>query len=158
DALLIESRLRAAGTDHRVGRSAEYGADSARSHYYRVGCECLHFESVQMHCHETASYAVVVENCREKFPPLIFVYDIFGFVTAHLLIQCVEQLLSRSRAGISRAVKEGAAKASEIYQALRGAIERHAHTIEHVDDRGRHLTHRSHRRLIGKIVASIDCV
>src|SRR3954454_5087616 len=51
-----------------------------------------------------------------------------------------------------------AAKAAEIKQAFRRAIEGHAHAVEQVNNGGRSLAHGLDRRLIRKKVSAVNCV
>src|SRR6202451_432918 len=89
---------------------------------------------------------------------LIFLNLAFGLVAAHLFVERVEQLLSGGGSGKCGAVIERPAKAAEIQQAFGGAIKRHAHTVEEVDDAGSSLAHGFHGRLVGQKVAAINDV
>ena len=80
------------------------------------------------------------------------------FVAAHLLVERVEQLLAGGSAGEGGAVVERAAEAAEVEQALRGAVEGHAHAVEQIDDAGRGLAHGLDGRLVGEEVAAVDGV
>src|ERR1043166_7062439 len=51
-----------------------------------------------------------------------------------------------------------AAETAKIEQPFARTRERHAHAIEQVDDRGRHLAHCFRWRLIGEKVAAVDRV
>ena len=107
---------------------------------------------------DAARHALRVEHGGEKLPALVLLHLAFGLVAAHLLVERVQQLLSRGGAGKGGAVVKRSAKAAEIEQPLRGAIERHAHAVQQIDNGRRGLAHRLHRRLVGKKVAAIDRV
>ena len=79
-------------------------------------------------------------------------------MAADLLVERVEQLLPGGGAGECGAVVESAAKAAEIQQALRRAIEGHSHAVQQIDDGWRGLAHGLHRGLVGQEVASVDGV
>jgi hypothetical protein len=51
-----------------------------------------------------------------------------------------------------------AAEASEVDQALWGAVERHAHAIEQIDNRWGALAHTQHGRLVRQKVAAVNRV
>jgi hypothetical protein len=55
-------------------------------------------------------------------------------------------------------VVQRTAETPEIEQALAGAIERHAHAIEQVDDLRSRVAHAFHRRLLGEEVAALERV
>ncbi len=55
-----------------------------------------------------------------------------------------------------RSVKEGAAEAPKVEQALRGSVERNAHAVEHEDDVRRGVAHALHGRLIREKVAAVN--
>ena len=101
---------------------------------------------------------LAVEHRREKFPVLVLLYLAFGFIAPNLFVKRIEQLLPGGRAGKSRAVVERAAEAAEIEQTFRRAVEGHAHAVEQVDDAGRGVAHRFHRRLVGEEVATVNGV
>jgi hypothetical protein len=77
---------------------------------------------------------------------------------AYLLVERVQQLLAGGCAGEGGAVEERAAEAAEVQQALRRAVEGHAHAVEQVDDGRPLLTHLLHRRLVCEEVAAVDGV
>src|SRR5207248_495958 len=81
-----------------------------------------------------------------------------GFVTAHLLVERIKQLLPGGGASEGGAMIEGAAESAKIQQALSGAIEGNAHAVEQVDDGGRGVAHITHWWLVGEKVAAVDGV
>ena len=89
---------------------------------------------------------------------LVLLYSSFCFVTAYLLIQSVEKLLTRGSSGERRAMVQRAAEATEVEQALRRPIEGDAHAIEQIDDARRGLAHIFDRRLVCEEVAAVDGV
>ena len=50
---------------------------------------------------------------------------------------------------------QSAAKAPEVEQSFRRAVERHAHTIKQIDDPRRGVTHLFHRRLVCQKISPI---
>jgi len=89
---------------------------------------------------------------------LVFFDLALGLVAANLLIQRVEKLLPGGGSGKCGAVVERPAETTKIQQAFRGAIKRHAHAVEQVDDGRRGLAHGFHRRLVGQEVAAVNGV
>ena len=53
-------------------------------------------------------------------------------------------------------LKSDAAEEAQIALALGGAVERHAHAVEQIDDPRRPVGHLQHRRLIGQEIAAQD--
>ena len=157
-SLLIERRLRRTGADHRIRGPAEDGAVAAGGDDDGVGGEGANFHGAQIHGANAAADSVGIEHGGEKFPVLEFADLAFGLVAAHLLIERVEKLLAGGRAGEGGAVEERAAEAAEVEQSLRGAVERHAHAVEQIDDAGSGFAHGLDRRLVGQEVAAIDGV
>ena len=89
---------------------------------------------------------------------LVLLYFAFRFIAPNLLVERIEELLPGCRSCKRGAVVERSAEAAEVQQSFRRAIERHAHAIEQVDDPGRRVAHRFHRRLVGEKVAAVDRV
>ena len=116
--LLVQRRLCRPRTHHRVGGLAEDRAITARSDNDRVGRKSAHFHGAQIHGADAAADFVRIKHRREKFPALVFLDLAFRLVAAHLLIERIEKLLSRSGSGECRAVVERPAKAAKIQQAL----------------------------------------
>jgi hypothetical protein len=52
-------------------------------------------------------------------------------------------------------VEERPAEATEIEEALRGAVEGHAHAVEHVDDARRRVGHALDRRLVAEEIPAV---
>ncbi len=102
--------------------------------------------------------ALVVEHGGEKFPGFVLGDFAFGLVAPHLLVERVQQLLAGGGAGECGAVVERAAEAAEVEQSFGRAVEGNAHAVEQVDDAGRHVAHRLHRRLVRQEVAAVDGV
>ena len=107
---------------------------------------------------DAARRTLRVDHGGEELPPLVLVHLALGLVAAHLLVECVEQLLARRGAGKRRAMVERAAETAEVEQPLGCAVEGHAHAIEQIDDPRRRLAHGLHRRLVGQEVAAVDRV
>src|SRR5580704_5774476 len=157
-SLLIEGRLRRAGADHRVGGLAKNRPVAAGRDDYCVGGKSTYFHGAQIHGTDAAADFVGIEHGREKFPVLVLLHFAFGLITAYLLIERVEKLLSGSGSGKSGAVIERAAEAAKIEQAFGSTIKRHAHAIEQINNSRRGFAHRFYGRLIGKEVAAINRV
>src|SRR5881396_1635478 len=128
--LLIERRLRRSGADHGVRRLAEDRADASGGYDNGVGRERAHFHSPQIHRTNAPAGAGSVEHGREKFPVLVFLYFSFGFITTHLFIEGVEQLLSSCCAGECCSVEQCAAESAKVEQPFGSPIEGHSHTVE----------------------------
>ncbi len=85
--------------------------------------------------------------------PVLVLGDHSGrLAAAHLLVERVEQLLAGGGAGEGGPVVERPAEATEVEEALRGAVERHAHPVEQVDDARRRVAHAAHAGLLGEEV------
>src|ERR1700757_4186484 len=82
----------------------------------------------------------------------------FSFITANLLIQCIEKLLAGGSAGKCGAMVERSAKTAKIEQPFGRAVKRYAHAVQQIDDSWRGLTHGLDRRLIGEKIAAVDRV
>src|ERR1700756_1952845 len=157
-ALLIQGRLRGAGADDRIRRLAEDRANASGRDDDRVGREGAHFHRTQIHRADAAADFLPVKHRREKLPVLVLFHFAFGLIPPNLLIERIKKLLPGSRPGERRSVVESPAKAAEVEQSFRRAIEGYAHTIEQIDDPGRRLAHVLDRRLIAEKVAAIDGV
>ena len=158
DALLEERRLRRAGAHNGVCREPEDGADAASAENRRVRGKRLHFHGAHVHGANAAADAAIVKHGAQKRPALELIDLAIRFVPAHLLVEGVEQLLARGRAGERRAVIERAAESPVVEKSLRRAVEHDAHAVEQVDDSGRRFAHALDERLIGKEVAAVDRV
>src|ERR1019366_2457266 len=157
-ALLIESRLRRSGADHRVGGLAEDRSNAAGGDDDRFRGEGDDFHAAQVHGANAATDALVVDHRGEELPAFVLGDLAFGLVAAHLLVERIQQLLPGSGTGKSRPVVQRSTKATEIEQTFRRAVEGDAHAVEQVNDARPHLAHRFHRRLVGEEVAAIDRV
>ncbi len=98
-ALLIESGLRRAGTNHGIRRLAEDCSDAAGGDDDRVGREGANFHAAQIHGADAAADAVSVEHGGQKFPVLVLLYFAFGFVAANLFVERIEKLLASGGSG-----------------------------------------------------------
>src|ERR1043166_5862831 len=101
---------------------------------------------------------MIVEDERHHLPVFKLPDFALNFVTSHLLVERVEELLARRSSGERGAVMFGAAETTKVEQAFVRTREGNAHAIEQVDDRRRHLTHRLRRRLVGEKVAAVNSV
>ena len=107
---------------------------------------------------DPAAGALLVLHEREVLPVLELADQPLRLVAADLLVERVQELLARRRAGERGAVVHRSAEAAEVEQTLGGAVERHPHAIEEVDDRGRRVAHPFHGRLLEEEVAAADRV
>ena len=167
-ALLVDGARGGAGVDDAVRRLAEDDARPAGREADRVAAEALDRHRLQVLRDDAARAAFVVEHGPEEVPELpladhllaadddaAIVFDVGGLVAADLLVERVEELLARRRAGERGAVEERASEAAEVEQAFGRAVERHAHAVEHVDDARRRVRHPLDRRLVGEEVAAV---
>jgi hypothetical protein len=129
-ALLVADARRAARADDGVGRVFEDHARSACGDDDRLLAEGTNLHRAQVLRDQPAADAVLVQNQPQELPAFVLGDAPFHLPAAHLLVQSVQQLLSCGRARERRAVVARAAEASEVDQALWGAVERHAHAIE----------------------------
>src|SRR5579872_6957812 len=93
-SLLIQRGLRRTSAHDRVGGLSEDRANAAGRDDDRVCGESAHLHGTQIHGAYAAADLVGIEHGREKFPVLVFLDLAFGFVAAHLLIECVKKLLT----------------------------------------------------------------
>ena len=157
-ALLIQGRLRRSGADHRVGGLAEDCADAARADDHGVAREDVDFHRAQVHSADAAADSVAIQHCAQELPMFVLGNAAVSFVAAHLFIERIKKLLPGGGAGKSRTVVERASEATEVEQPFRGTVEGDAHTVKQINDPGCGLAHITHRRLVGKEVATIDGV
>ena len=158
DALLKQRGVGRAGADHGVGGFAEDGPVASGGEDDGVGREGFELHGAQVEGGDAARDAFGVDDGGEKLPAFVFV-DVAGrLVAAHLLVERVEKLLAGGCAGESGAVVKCAAETAEVEQALRGAVEGHAHAIEQIDDGGRGLAHQFDRGLVGEEITAVDGV
>ncbi|CDN41770.1 hypothetical protein BN871_AL_00170 [Paenibacillus sp. P22] len=156
DALLVHRAGCRARIDDRVGRLAENDAGAACRQDDRVGAEGMDLHRAQVLAGDAAADAVLVHDRSHELEMLMLADEAGGLPAAYLLVQRVQQLLARRRAGERRAVVLRAAEAAEVQQAFRRAAEHDAHPVHQVDDAGGRFAHRLDRRLVGEEVASVD--
>ena len=123
-----------------------------------VGRKGAQLHGAQIERGDAARHALRIEDGGKKLPALVLLDLAFGLETPHLLVERVEQLLACRGSGKCGAVIEGSAKAAEIEQTFRRAIEGHAHAVEQIDDGRRCFAHGLDRRLVGEEVAAVDGV
>src|SRR5436309_2932065 len=157
-ALLVQSRLRRSGADNGVGGLSEDRANAASGDDDRIGRKGAHFLTAQIHGADAAANAVAVEHGGEKFPVLVLCNFAFGFVTAHLLIKRIKELLTGGGTGERGTVIECSSEAAKVEQAFGSAIEGHAHAVEKVDDSRCSIAHGFDRWLVGKKVTAVNRV
>src|SRR5271169_1963248 len=157
-SLLVQRRLRRTRTDYRVRGLAKNRPVAAGRDDDRIRGKSAYFHGTQIHGANAAADLLGIEHGREEFPVFVFLDLAFGLVAAHLLIEGVQELLPCGGAGERGAVVERPTKPAKIQQAFRGAIERHAHAVEQVNNAGRSLAHRLHRRLVGQEVSAVNGV
>ena len=158
NALLKKRGLRRAGANHGIRGAAENRADASGAEYCRVARKRADLHRLQIHDADAAANAAVIKNRGQKSPALEFPNFILGLETADLLVERVKQLLAGGCSGKSCAMEKRASEAPEIQQALRRAVEHHAHAIEQIDNRRRRFAHALHQRLIGEEIAAVNRV
>ena len=94
----------------------------------------------------------------KEVPKLVLLYLTRDFPAADLLVQCVEQLLPRRRAGKCRPLEERAAEPPLVAKTLWRAIERNAQPIHEIDDLGAPFGHFLDRRLMLQKISAVDRV
>ena len=167
-ALLVGDGGGRSGVDHRVGAAAEDQAGAPGGEAHGVAAEGAHLAVLEVLGDYAAADARLVEHEAREVPELelphhllagqgdaAVVLHVEGLVAPHLLVEGVEQLLPGGRPGEGRAVEERPPEAAEIQVALGGAVEGHAHAVEHEDDPWRRVRHALARRLVGEEVAAL---
>ena len=81
-----------------------------------------------------------------------------AFLTAHLLIQCIQELLPGGCTSKCRALVQRATKSTTVDEPLSGAIERNAQTVHQIDHLRRPVGHLLHGRLMVEKVAAVHGV
>jgi hypothetical protein len=158
DALLVADRDGGAGVDDRVRALAEDHAVASGRDNYGVGGEGLDLHRAQVLGGDAAAHAVLVLDDAEELPAFVLLDQVPDFPAPDLLVQGVQELLAGGRSGVGGAVLEGSAESAEAKEPFAGPVERHAHAVEEIDDRGGSLGHAHDRRLVVQEVASRDGV
>ncbi len=153
-ALLKKCGLRRAGAHHRIRGSPENRPNSTGAENHRIGRERLHLHGVQIHRANSAADSAVVNHCRKKRPRFEFFNAAFRFMPSNLLIQRVQQLLTRRRPCKRCAVIKRSAESPVIQQSFRGAVKHHAHAIQQIDNPGRRFAHAAHQSLVRQKIAA----
>src|SRR5205823_7242564 len=109
----------ATGTGHRHRGAAIDQSRPAAGDNYRISRKCPNLHRYQILPHRSAAHAVVIEYRTQKIPELEFADFAFAVPAAHLLIQCVQELLACRRAGERGALEQRAAKPPPIEVSLR---------------------------------------
>src|SRR5204862_7519004 len=107
-----------------------------------------------IHGADAAANAVAVEHGGEKFPVLVLCNFAFGFVTAHLLIKRIKELLTGGGTGERGKGIECSSEAAKVEQAFGSAIEGQAHEVEEGDNCRCRIAHSFDRWLVGQNVAA----
>jgi hypothetical protein len=97
-----------------------------------------------------------LEHGPEELPVLVLLDPALRLPATGLLVQGVEQLLAGGGAGEVRPLEQRAAEQPQIPLALGGAVERHAHAVEQVDDLRRPVGHLVDGRLVLEEVAAVE--
>src|ERR1051325_9567961 len=117
-ALLVTRRNSAARADHRVCRLAEYQTRTTGRDDHRVSRKRFQLERLQVHRDQSTTNLMIVEYERQHLPVLKLSNLPGNFVTANLLVECVEKLLTRRSSGECSAVMFGAAETAEVEQSF----------------------------------------
>ena len=128
--LLIQRRLGRSGADDRVCGFSEDRSDAARGHNHSVGREGADLHRAQIQGADSATDALGIENGGKELPGFKLADAAFRFVSAYLLVERVQQLLTCSCPGKRGAVIKRSAKAAEIEKSFRSAIEWNSHAVE----------------------------
>ena len=104
----------------------------------------------------TTADSVFIHDRTQEIPVLVLANLILRFPTSNLLVQRVEQLLTRRRASECSTLVQRAAKTSAIDVAFRCAIERDAQAIHQIDDLRRPVGHFLHGRLMVEKVTTVN--
>src|SRR5581483_564188 len=155
-SLLVKGGLRRSRADHRVRGLAEDGADTPGRDDDRVSRKSTYFHGAEIHGADSAAGAVGVEHHGEEFPMFVLQDLAVRFMTAHLLVEGIQQLLTGGCPGKRRPVVQRSSKAAKIEQALRSTVKGDAHPVKQINDAGRGIAHFLHRRLIREEVAPVN--
>src|SRR5690242_2097457 len=113
-ALLITSRGRAAGANHRIGRFAEDQTWTTARDDHRVSRKIFQLQGLKIHRDESTTDLVIVEYQRQHLP-VFKLSDFAGdFVAPHLFVQRVEKLLTGRSSGKGGAVMFRSTETTEI--------------------------------------------
>ena len=155
-ALLIDSGNSRAVADRRSRAATEHLAGAARREDNDVGGERLDLHRVHVLRDDAAADAVLVLDDADEFPELILLDAALDFPTANLLVERIEELLTRRRAGETGALVLLTAEVAKVEVAFRRAREGNAHAVEHLDELRRRLDHALDRDLVSEEVAAVD--
>src|SRR5581483_9876244 len=128
-SLLVKGGLRRSRADHRVRGLAEDGADTPGRDDDRVIRKSTYFHGAEIHGADSAAGAVGVEHHGEEFPMFVLQDLADRFMTAHLLVEGIQQLLTGGCPGKRRPVLQRSSKAAKIEQALRSTVKGDAHPV-----------------------------
>ena len=157
-ALLITGRDRAAGAHHRIGRLAKDQSWPTGRDDDGIRGKCFQFQRPQVHRYQAATNLMIVEHQRQHLPGFIFLNPARHFVTPHLFIERVQELLARRSAGKCGAMMFGAAEAARVQESFLRARKGNSHAIEEVDNCGGHFAHRFRGWLIREKVPAVNGV
>ena len=158
NALLVANANRRTRVDDRIRGFTEDQAISARAHYGGVTREGLDLHRPEILRGDADTCPGGVLDNSQEFPALVFLHEVAVFPSSNLLIERVQQLLPRSRTGVSRAVLQRSAKAPEGKEPFAGPVEGNTHPVEQIYDRGRALRHPHNRWLVIQEVTPGDRV
>jgi len=88
-SLLITRRDGTACAGHRVCRLAKDKARAAGCHDNGVGLECFQLEALQVHCDQSTTNLMIVENERKHLPSFVLVYLSSDLPFPDLFIKCI---------------------------------------------------------------------
>ena len=157
-ALLVHGARGAARVDDGVRALAEDHARAPRRQHDGGRGEGVDLHAGEIERGDAAAVARLVDDGGAELPLLELPHETGRLVAAHLLVERVDQLLPRRRAGEGGAMEQRAAEAAEVEQPFGRPVERDAHAVEEEDDRRPRLAHRLHRRLVRQEVAAVDRV
>ena len=155
-ALLVDSGNSRAVADRRSRAASEHLAGAARREDDDIGGERLDLHRVHVLRDDAAADAVLVFDDADEFPELVLLDAALDFPAANLLVERVEKLLPRRRAGEAGALVLLSAEVAEVEVAFWRARKGNAHAVEHLDELRSCLDHALDRDLVREEVAAVD--
>ena len=154
-ALLVHSGDGGAVADRGCRAAAIYLARAARREDDCVSRERDDLVGVHVLRDDTAADTLLVADDLDELPELVLLHAALDFPATNLLVERVQELLTRRGAREDRALVLLTAEVTEVEHALSRTRERHAHAVEHLDQLRRCLDHALDGELVGEEVAAI---
>ena len=132
-ALLVNSGYGRTIADGGSRAAAIYLTGAAGSKDYHISGESHDFVGVHVLRNDTTANAVFILDDFDEFPEFIFLDAALNFPAANLLVESIEELLTRGGAGKYGTLVLLAAEVTEVKHTFRRTRERHAHAVKHLD-------------------------